>query len=157
MTFLLQELECNPKGRKQINVFIPGCVGIPEWIEHQNMGCEVTVELPLNWYEDDSFLGFAFFFHHVPLGDYDECKNRDYGFPKYELMTTSQGSHSELVDNVYIGSICKFYLIGGLLQYRSTSGDNGTLDPELLVTFTDPTSGGTLRLYSRSLIYVAIA
>lgn len=51
------------------------------------MGCEVTVELPLNWYEDNSFLGFAFFFHHVPFSD-DECENRDYGISKCELTTS---------------------------------------------------------------------
>ncbi|RVW21566.1 TMV resistance protein N [Vitis vinifera] len=33
--------------------------GIPEWIRYQNMGSEVTTELPTNWYEDPDFLGFV--------------------------------------------------------------------------------------------------
>ena len=130
----MQELEYYPVGRKEINVVIHGCFGIPEWIEHQNMGSEVTVELPLNWYEDDNFLGFAFFFHHVPLGDYDGFKNRGSGFPEYEFMMTSQSGHSELVKTVYIGSISKFYWIDGLF-HGGTSCNNGKLDPALSVTF----------------------
>ena len=37
----------------QIDVFIPGSSGIPEWVSHQNKGCEVRIELPMNWYEDN--------------------------------------------------------------------------------------------------------
>ncbi|RVW82914.1 Disease resistance-like protein DSC1 [Vitis vinifera] len=55
---------------------IPGSSGIPEWVSHQRMGCEVRIELPMNWYEDNNFLGFVLFFHHVPLDD-DECETTE--------------------------------------------------------------------------------
>ncbi|KAL6316781.1 hypothetical protein AAG906_021081 [Vitis piasezkii] len=45
---------------------IPGSSGIPERVSYQRMGCEVRIELPMNWYEDNNFLGFVLFFHHVP-------------------------------------------------------------------------------------------
>ena len=35
--------------------------GIPGWVFHQEIGSQVRIEPPLNWYEDDYFLGFAFF------------------------------------------------------------------------------------------------
>ena len=36
------------------------------------MGCEITIDLPKNWYEDNNFLGFALFCHHVPIDDENE-------------------------------------------------------------------------------------
>ena len=39
-----------------------GSIGIPEgWVQHQDMGMEIRIELPMNWYQDDHFLGFGFF------------------------------------------------------------------------------------------------
>ena len=36
------------------------------------MGHEITIDLPKNWYEDNNFLGFALFWHHVPFDDDDD-------------------------------------------------------------------------------------
>ena len=36
------------------------------------MGDEITIDLPKNWYEDNNFLGFALFWHHVPFDDDDD-------------------------------------------------------------------------------------
>ncbi|KAL6337987.1 hypothetical protein AAG906_005962 [Vitis piasezkii] len=36
------------------------------------MGDEITIYLPKNWYEDNNFLGFALFCHHVPIDDEEE-------------------------------------------------------------------------------------
>ena len=55
-----------------VSVFIPGSREIPEWISHKNMGNEITIDLPKNWYEDNNFLGFALFCHHVPSDDDDD-------------------------------------------------------------------------------------
>ena len=42
-----------------------GSHGIPGWVLHQEMGRQTRIEFPMNWYEDDQFLGFAFsFFIH---------------------------------------------------------------------------------------------
>ena len=42
-------------------ILILGNGGIPGWVLHQEIGSQVRIEPPLNWYEDDYFLGFAFF------------------------------------------------------------------------------------------------
>eukprot|EP00261_Vitis_vinifera_P038522 XP_019079765.1 PREDICTED: TMV resistance protein N-like [Vitis vinifera] len=41
-----------------------GSNGIPRWVLHQEMGRQIRIELPMNWYEDDHFLGFGFFCLH---------------------------------------------------------------------------------------------
>ena len=39
--------------------------GIPRWVLHQETGTQIRIELPMNWYEDNHFLGFGFFcLHH---------------------------------------------------------------------------------------------
>ena len=60
-----------PLGTKII-VVIPGSCGIPEWASHKSMGHEIRMELPKNWYEDNNFLGFAFFLYPVLLDDDDD-------------------------------------------------------------------------------------
>ena len=43
-----------------ISILIPRRSGILEWIRYQRMGShKVTIELPLNWYENKDLLGFA--------------------------------------------------------------------------------------------------
>ena len=42
-----------------------GSIGIlAGWVQHQDMGIEIRIELPMNWYQDDHFLGFGFFCVH---------------------------------------------------------------------------------------------
>ena len=54
----MQHLNCD----KHMRIIIPGNGGIPGWVLHQEIGSQVRIELPLNWYEDNHFLGFAFFY-----------------------------------------------------------------------------------------------
>ena len=50
-------LEC-----RSINL---GGNGIPRWVQHREMGSQIRIELPMNWYKDDHFNGFVFFcLHH---------------------------------------------------------------------------------------------
>uniref|UniRef100_F6H902 Protein kinase domain-containing protein n=1 Tax=Vitis vinifera TaxID=29760 RepID=F6H902_VITVI len=49
-----EELKC-----WKLRAIIPENSGNPEWIRYQNLGTEVTTELPTNWYEDPDFLGFV--------------------------------------------------------------------------------------------------
>ena len=99
------------------------------------MGCEVGIELPMNWYEDDNFLGFVLFFHHVPLDD-DECETTEGDLPHCEL-TISHGDQSELLEEIRFYSECKTYWIRDLSYgdefdpYYSGS----TLDPAIWVTY----------------------
>ncbi|RVW11999.1 TMV resistance protein N [Vitis vinifera] len=57
----------NPTSNEHLNckegkmILIVGNGGIPGWVLHQEIGSQVRIEPPLNWYEDDHFLGFAFF------------------------------------------------------------------------------------------------
>ena len=37
------------------------------WVQHdQDVGIEIRIELPTNWYQNDHFLGFGFFCVHQP-------------------------------------------------------------------------------------------
>ncbi|KAJ9705638.1 hypothetical protein PVL29_003622 [Vitis rotundifolia] len=119
--------------QRRFNIIIPGSSGIPEWVSHQRMGCEVSVELPLNWYEDNNLLGFVLFFHHVPLDD-DECVRTSRFIPQCALAM-SHGDQSKRLDGIPFRPLCKTYCIRGL-SYGSTCYDSGsTSDPALWVTY----------------------
>ncbi|XP_034675983.1 disease resistance protein RPV1-like isoform X1 [Vitis riparia] len=123
------------KSPNQSSFVIPGSSGIPEWVSHQRMGCEVRIKLPMNWYEDNNFLGFVLFFHHVPLDD-DECETTRGGIAHCEL-TISHGDQSERLDKILFYSECKTYRIGNLSYDdefdRYCSGS--TSDPAIWVTY----------------------
>ena len=51
---------------KGINFVVPG---MTHWIRYQNLGDEIRIELPMNRYEDNDFLGFALCSIYVPLGN----------------------------------------------------------------------------------------
>ncbi|KAL6311265.1 hypothetical protein AAG906_016232 [Vitis piasezkii] len=106
-----------------------------QWVSHQRMGCEVRIELPMNWYEDNNFLGFVLFFHHVPLDD-DECETTEGRLPHCEL-TISHGDQSERLDKISFYSECKTYSIQQFgLSYGDDSYDSGsTSDPAICVTY----------------------
>ncbi|RVW37489.1 Disease resistance protein RPS4 [Vitis vinifera] len=119
--------------QQRFNIIIPGSSGIPEWVSHQRMGCEVSVELPMNWYEDNNLLGFVLFFHHVPLDD-DECV-RTSGFIPQCKLAISHGDQSKRLDDIDFYPHCKTYWIQGL-SYGSRRYDSGsTSDPALWVTY----------------------
>lgn len=76
----MQDLECGCRWSdakfdclfydgKGISIVMPGSCGIPEWIKHQKMGSEVTIELPMNWHEDKNLLGFVLCSLYVPAKD----------------------------------------------------------------------------------------
>ena len=81
------------------------------------MGSEIRIELPMNWYEDDNFLGFALFFYHVPVDD-DECSTTAAGI-KWELI--SQDIQSKQLDSVLCLHSCWFK------TYRICTKDPGIL------------------------------
>ncbi|XP_034676870.1 disease resistance protein RPV1-like isoform X2 [Vitis riparia] len=108
---------------------IPGSSGIPEWVSHQRMGCEVRIKLPMNWYEDNNFLGFVLFFHHVPLDDGDKCETTRGGIGHCEL-TIAHGDQSERLKKISFYSECKTCWIE-LDPYYSGS----TSDPAIWVTY----------------------
>ena len=83
-----------------ISIAIPKSSGILEGISYQSTGsAELTIELPLNWYENNDLLGFALYYicvaleYHDPRGN--KCDIRIRGNDKQEHL----GSFS-------FGSIC---------------------------------------------------
>ncbi|KAJ9672181.1 hypothetical protein PVL29_025708 [Vitis rotundifolia] len=85
----IEEFECGYYWNKAIRVFISGNNGIPEWISQQKKGSQITIELPMDWYRKDDFLGFALYFVFIPMacdvlncelnicGDQSECRHVD--------------------------------------------------------------------------------
>ncbi|KAL6343117.1 hypothetical protein AAG906_019660 [Vitis piasezkii] len=85
-------------------IIIPGNGGIPGWVLHQEIGSQVRLELPLNWYEDDHFLGLAFFFLYH--------KGNHFEVPYYFDLTL-HGDSDEVVDHLSMDSLCKCHEING--------------------------------------------
>ena len=80
----LQDIECrrnsgeahlgisNYLGEGICIVIPPGSSGIPEWISMQEMGSEIKMELPKNWYQNNNFLGFVLCCVYVAVDDESE-------------------------------------------------------------------------------------
>ncbi|CBI17033.3 unnamed protein product, partial [Vitis vinifera] len=113
-------------------VVIPGSGGIPKWISHPSMGRQAIIELPKNRYEDNNFLGFAVFFHHVPLDDFWSHWHRR--FLQFELRI----SHDDQSERVIKIMSC-FHFETCRSSSSSSEGiclDNvSTSDPPLCVTY----------------------
>lgn len=56
-------LHANERG---MGIKIPRRRGIPGWVMPQEIGNEVRIELPVNWYQDNDFLGFSCFCLYQP-------------------------------------------------------------------------------------------
>ncbi|KAL6342811.1 hypothetical protein AAG906_016646 [Vitis piasezkii] len=94
----------NRNWKKGKVIIIPGNGGIPGWVLHQEIGSQVRLELPLNWYEDDHFLGLAFFFLYH--------KGNHFEVPYYFDLTL-HGDSDEVVDHLSMDSLCKCHEING--------------------------------------------
>ena len=76
------------------------------------MGSEIRIELPMNWYEDDNFLGFALFFYHVPVDD-ERLTANVASYPVWELIShDNQSMQWKGMGRLYFP--CKTDWIGGL-------------------------------------------
>ncbi|RVW60149.1 TMV resistance protein N [Vitis vinifera] len=122
----IQDFECPTRSKYycETRVVIPGSRGIPEWISHKSMGSEITIDLPKNWYEDNNFLGFALFNHHVPL-DYDH----DLLNPTLDLLM-SHGNRFEYMHRIWFSPedpelmVAYFPQIAISSKYRSNRWNN---------------------------------
>ena len=99
---------------RKTNVVIPGSHGLPGWVSHNSIGHEIRIELPRNWYEDNNFLGFALFYHHVPLDDDDDyiCETidgntlpPDIDFPTVHLWISHGDQFENNIRRIPIGII----------------------------------------------------
>ena len=156
----MQNLRCNgdhyPSRYDIFHIIIPGSSGIPEGVTRKSMGREVSIELSKNWYEDDNFLGFALFFHLLPL-DGDDDNNNDDADGKFKRMyrssnfelSTSHGDQSKLIFRLSVHVGCRIYVINSLqdsyrcvnfpLVYHKVS----TSDPTLEVLYVPQTAIST--------------
>ena len=96
----MQHLNCK-KGKMIIN---PGNGGIPGWVLHQDIGSQLRIELPLNWYEDNHFLGFAFFSLYHKENHFEASCHFDLRL---------RGDPDEVVDDLSISSWCKCHEFNG--------------------------------------------
>ena len=155
----MQNLRCN-RDRYYLydnfNIIIPGSSGIPEWVTRKSMGREVSIELSENWYEDDNFLGFALFFHLLPL-DGDDDNNNDDADDKFKItyprciceLSTSHGDQSKLIFELSVLISCRICIINCLENpYRDMGSCSichkvGTSDPSLGVLYVPQTTIST--------------
>ena len=95
------------------------------------MGCEITIYLPKNWYEDNNFLGFALFYHHVPL-DYDH----DLLNPTLDLLM-SHGNRFEYMHRIWFSPEGKKCFTNGvsIWPWGFEKDCTSCLDPELMVAY----------------------
>ena len=152
----MQNLRCNgdryPPSYDNFHIIIPGSSGIPEWVTRKSMGREVSIELSENWYEDDNFLGFALFFHLLPLDadDADDKFKRPHHRCIFEL-STSYGDQSKLIFGLSVDIKCRIYAIRCLHYYYRCMVANfsadyhkvGTSDPSLGVLYVPKTAIST--------------
>ena len=145
----MQNIRCNrdryPSRYDNFHIIIPGGSGIPEWVTRKSMGREVSIELSENWYEHDNFLGFALFFHLLPLDGDDDNNNDD---ADYEL-TTSHGDQSKLIFGLSVDIDCRIYIIRSLedssryVEFPPVYHKVGTSDPTLGVLYVPQTAIST--------------
>ena len=119
----MQNLRCNgdryPPYYGNFHIIIPGSSGILEWVTRKSMRHEVSIELSENWY--DNFLGFALFFHLLPL-DGDDDNNNDDAYDKFKItyprciyeLSTSHGDQSKLIFELPLLISCRIYFINSL-------------------------------------------
>ena len=144
-----------PSRLSNFHIIIPGSSGIPEWVTRKSMGREVSIELSKNWYEDDNFLGFAFFFHLLPLDGDDDNSNDDaddkfkrtYHRCIYDL-SISHGDQSKMIFGLSVHIDCRIYIINTLEDsYRymvpPVYHKVGTSDPTLGVLYVPQTAIST--------------
>ena len=155
----MQNLRCNedryPFRFDNFHIIIPGSSGIPEWVTRKSMGCEVSIELSENWYEDDNFLGFALFCHLLPL-DGDDDNNNDDADDKFKRtcrciyeLSTSHGDQYKLIRGLVVYINCRIYFIGSLedthkyVKFPLGYHKVGTSDPTLGVLYVPKTAIST--------------
>ena len=101
MTYNLVNLAFFGKG---INFVVPG---MPHWIRYQNVGDEIRIELPMNSYEDNDFLGFALCSVYVPLEN--TCRNAPIVSYGLGCHLSLYGDQSGFRDYISFYFVCKCY------------------------------------------------
>ena len=83
---------------------------MPHWIRYQNVGDEIRIELPMNWYEDNDFLGFSLCSVYVLLKNtYWYAPAVSYGLGCHLSL---YGDQSRFRDYISFYSVCKCYYGG---------------------------------------------
>ena len=89
---------------KGISFVVPG---MPPWIRYQNVGDEIRIELPMNWYTDNDFLGFALCAVYIPSENtYWDAPAVAYGLGCHLSL---YGDQYGFRDYISFYSVCKCY------------------------------------------------
>ena len=149
----MQNLRCNgdclPPYYDNLHIIIPRSSGIPEWVTRKSMGREVSIELSENWYEDDNFLGFALFFHLLPLDGDDNNNNDDADDIWIYELSTSHGDQSKLIFGSLVHINCRIFFIKSLedlysyVKFPTICYKVCTSDPTLGVLYVPQTAIST--------------
>ena len=99
---------------KGISLFIDGSNEDPDWIRHKNIGNEVIIQLPLNWYKDKDLLGFSLFYCHV-LANRSKEKAEDEDPSPYSLKCELSFLDEQFgtMDDLFLDCFCGCYNITG--------------------------------------------
>ena len=87
---------------------------------NQNMGNEVTMKLPLNWYEDNDLLGSSLFSFHVPVDGFkekaeDELKAENPPLCSLKCELSFRADQFGIVDDLFLDYFCgSCYKNGGV-------------------------------------------
>ena len=97
---------------------------------------EITIDLPKNWYEDNNFLGFALFYHRVPLDHDDDYIIRSLDNLKFHL-SISHGDQFEYMHNIWFTPNCKVCFTNGYSSwsYGCDKDCTSCRDPALMVAY----------------------
>ena len=102
---------------KGISLLIDRSSGVPSWIGHQNLGNEVIMHLPLNWYENIDLLGVSLFslFHINPVNGFREKAEGGEDLPpcSFKCELSFLGEQFGNVDDLFLDSFCGCYSKGG--------------------------------------------
>ena len=103
---------------KGISLLIDGSSGVPGCIrQYQNLGNEVIMQLPINWYENIDLLGLSLFslFHINPVNGFEEKAEGGEDPPHCSLKCELSFLCEKLriVDDLFLDSFCGCYSKGG--------------------------------------------
>ena len=98
----MQELKC-----WKLSAVIPESSGIPEWIRYENLGSELTTELPTNWYEDLDLLGFVVSCLYQPIPTSHDPRTSYHFSSDFRCELNLHGNGFEFKDEFWFGCQCE--------------------------------------------------
>ena len=109
-----------------------GSIGIPTgWVQRRDVGIEIEIELPMNWYQDDHFLGFGFF-----------CVHQSVSYGNVVLLDLVIGERCSFSDEVH-------------LPYCEYHGEHGSKSDEVLLLYFPKITIPNKKFYNQYVLFKA--